>query len=131
MDLDSARENVRPRRYHNAVFFGEQAAEKGLKAAYWHLLAEEPGWNHQLDRLATALGEVAGGIPDYVSEAITGLLAVFETTRYPSPDVNEPIPADLIAEGDAKISVAHAEKVMIWVESLLKLPTGKPKHKKS
>ncbi len=40
--LDSARENVRPSRYHNAVLFDEQSAEKGLKAAHWHSVGYFP-----------------------------------------------------------------------------------------
>ena len=56
IDMDSARENLRPRPYHNVVMFAEQAAEKALKAAHWHLLAEEPPWKHA----NAAAGLVAG-----------------------------------------------------------------------
>ncbi len=46
VDLEAARENVRPRRYHFVVHHSGQAAEKRVKAAYWHLLAKEPKWTH-------------------------------------------------------------------------------------
>lgn len=131
VDLDSARESIRPHRYHNAVFFAEQAAEKGLKAAYWHLVAEEPTWTHQLDSLTAALADAAGGVPEDLLADLSRLTSSLERSRYPSGNLDEPIPADLIDEKDARSAVGGAERVMAWVESLLRQPTGRPKPNKS
>ena len=129
MGRDSqAEESVRPRRYHNAVLFAEQAAEKGIKATYWHLLAEEPPWIHQFDRLATAVAAKSGGLPEEVEDALGQLATLSENCRYPSGDEEEPIPADLVSEADAKLAVEQAKRILAWVESLLRTPTGKPKH---
>lgn len=131
VDLDSAQENIRPRRYHNAVLFSEQAAEKGLKAAHWHLLAEEPVWTHQMDRIAARVAEDVGGVPEEVLTAISQLMSSLERSRYPSGNVDEPIPAQLIDETDAITAVGQAERILTWAGSLLQLPTGRPKRKKN
>lgn len=131
IDLEAARENVRPRRYHFAVFHSAQAAEKAVKAAHWHLLAEEPKWTHQTDELASAVAGPAGGIPGGAWQAIIQLLSAQVVTRYPSSNINMPIPSDLIDEAAATAAVDRATEVLEWVRSLLQLPIGKPKRKKS
>ena len=122
---------MRPRRYHNAVFFAQQTAEKGLKAAHWHLLAKEPKLTHQVERIVSDLAGAAGGVPQEIEVALGQLSAVLERSRYPSADVEEPIPADLVDQSDAEVAVADAERILAWVTSLLQMPIGRPKPSKS
>lgn len=129
VDLEAARENMRPRRYHFAVYHSAQAVKKGVKGAYWHLLAEEPKWTHQTDELAEAVGGHVGGVPEDVWLAIVELLSAQVVTRYPSPNIEIPIPSDLIDEASGAMAVDRAAEVLTWVESLLQLPTGKPRPK--
>lgn len=131
VDLEAARENMRPRLYHVTVFYSAQAAEKGVKAAYWHLMAEEPKWTHKSDQLASVVAERVGSIPGNVGQAISELLSLQENARYPSSHIEIPIPAELFDETAAKMAVDQALEILTWVESLLRLPTGKPKRKKS
>src|SRR5438105_29691 len=49
-DLETARRLIGPDTYYAAASFAHQAAEKALKAACWHLRAEEPPWRHDLGR---------------------------------------------------------------------------------
>ena len=130
-DLDTARDEVRPRRYYAAVFFAEQAEEEGLKAAHWHLLAEEPPWTHQMDRVAASVAEKSGGMHPGILLAISELMSGLERSRYPSGNVDEPIPVELVDETNAKAAVGHAEAVMAWVDSLRQQPMGKPKRRRS
>jgi HEPN domain-containing protein len=131
VDLESARENVRPQRYHNAVYFSEQATEKALKAAHWHLLAEEPSWTHELESLSAKLAEGIGEVPVDVFTAIGQLAAGIEQARYPSGHVDDPIPADLVSETDAVSTIERAEQVVTWAESLLRRPSGKPRQQRN
>lgn len=135
VDLESARENVRPRRGNNAVRFAHEAAEKALKGAYWHLLAGEPPWTHQLAGVAASLATAAGGaggtVPEEITVAMGILMASWEESRYPSGNVDDPIPADMVDTTEATEAVEHAEKVIAWAGTFLQLPTGKPRRKKS
>jgi HEPN domain-containing protein len=126
-DLEAARRLLQPGTYFAAASFAHQAAEKALKAAHWHLRAEEPPWRHDLDVTLRRLAERAVVVPSDVIAAIDGLRPIFEESRYPSGDVSDPIPADLITEGTARRSVELAEEVMTWVRDLLQQPPGRPR----
>ncbi|MBI4319698.1 MAG: HEPN domain-containing protein [Chloroflexi bacterium] len=102
-----------------------------MKAAYWHLMAEEPKWTHQTDELAAAVAERVGIVPESIGQAISELLSVQENARHPSSRLEIPIPAKLFDEAAANLAIDQAAEVLIWVEALLQLPTGKPKRKKS
>lgn len=107
-----------------AAGFAHQAAEKALKAAHWHLRAEEPPWRHDLLVCTALVGKYADGVPPNVLAAVAELQPVFDASRYPSGDVAEPIPADLITEPDAQRAVSLAEEVRAWVQTLLQRPPG-------
>ncbi|MCL5961757.1 MAG: HEPN domain-containing protein [Chloroflexi bacterium] len=130
-DIETAHDNLKPRSYYAAANYAHQAAEKSLKAAYWHLRAEEPPWNHNLTKIAERVAEVAGGLPDAVAHAVTRLEPLFEQTRYPSGDVQEPIPAELVGEREARSAIKKAEEVLIWVRELLQLPPQRARSRKS
>lgn len=102
-----------------------------MKAAYWHLLAEEPAWKHALEPLAAKLTERTGSMPEEVALAIGKIETEMERVRYPSGNIDEPIPADAADEADANSAIAYAGMVTKWAQSLLQLPTGKPKARKS
>lgn len=126
-DLGVARMTLQPGGYYASVNFSYQAAEKSLKAARWHLRAEEPSWTHNLRELAEQLVAQVDEIPVTVRTAIDILLPMFEHSRYPSGRVEEPVPADLIGEGEARQAIQAAEEVMSWMHTLLLRPPGKPR----
>lgn len=123
-DMAAARRLIYPDTYFAAANFAHQAAEKALKAAHWHLRAEEPPWKHDLLACAARVGEYAGGVPPEVRAAVARLQPVFEVSRYPSGDAGEPIPADLISESDARQALKLAEEVRAWVRTQLQRPPG-------
>ncbi len=130
-DLEAARRLLSPGTYYVAENLAHQAAEKSLKAAHWHLLAEEPAWKHRLGSIADKLADEAGEFPAEVRSSVAQLMPLFEISRYPSGNLEEPIPADLIGEEDATAAITSAEVVMTWVQTLLQRPAGKAKRKTS
>jgi HEPN domain-containing protein len=121
-DLDNARSLVRPHSSYLAANLAHQAAEKALKAAVWSLVGQEPPWKHSLRQLAELAVTDPSHIPAAVAAAIAVLNPIFEDTRYPSGDVADPIPADLISEATAQDAIGAAEEVMLWIHRL----TGRP-----
>ncbi len=133
-DIAAARRLLYPGTHFGAANLAHQAAEKALKAAHWHLRAEEPPWKHDLLACAARVGEYAGGVPPDVLAARARLQPVFEESRYPSGDVAEPIPADPITELDAQeVSRGNglAEEVRAWAQTLLQRPPGSVRGKTS
>lgn len=130
-DIETSRFNLQPRTYYAAANFAHQAAEKSLKAAYWHLLGEEPAWNHDIVDIAERLTPQAEQIPSAVRAALSLLEPLFERTRYPSGRADEPIPADIVAEQDARTAVRSAEEVMAWVRTLLLQAPGSARSEKN
>lgn len=128
-DIQVAEKLVSPGSYYAAANFAHQAAEKALKAAYWHIRGEEPPWNHDLVKCSNRVAESAGGIPAAVEAAIEELQPIFEQSRYPSGNINEPIPAEMVSEEDARRSLRLAKEVMSWVEPLLQQPSVRTRHK--
>ena len=68
-------------------------------------------------------------VPPGGQEAIEYLQPMLEASRYPSGNANEPIPADLISEEDARTGVAFAEEVIAWVQTLLQHAPGRTRRK--
>jgi HEPN domain-containing protein len=108
-----------------------EAAEKALKAAHFHIRAEEPGYTHDLDALVERVEQLTGPVPSAVADALGVLGPVFEQVRYPSGIVADPIPADTIGHDDAHAVVEAAREVMAWVRVLLAGPPGRPRSRRS
>jgi HEPN domain-containing protein len=129
-DLTAALMTLQPGGYYVAANLAHQAAEKALKAAHWHLRAEEPPWHHDLAKCTERVVERASAIPPEVDAAISRLEPMFERSRYPSADTSQPIPADLIGEAEARDAIVSAQEVMTWVQMLLQQPPSRPARKK-
>ena len=130
-DIQTAGRLLYPGTYYAAANYAHQAAEKALKAAFWHLRGEEPPWNHDLVKCASQVAQRTGGLPPTVEAAVEQLQPVFDESRYPSGNLSDPIPADLIGEEDAWVAVRMAEEVLDWVQGLLQQPPGKTRRKTS
>jgi len=124
-DLKFARVVFQPEGYYLTVFLAHQAAEKSLKAAGWHLRGEEPPWKHGLDHAAQLLVDDPRAIPATVSAAISVLNPIVEQTRYPSGNVADPIPSDLVPEHVAQAAIEAAQEVMAWARLLLQEKPGR------
>lgn len=121
-DFASAERNLRPGDYFVASYLAHQAAEKALKAAVWHLWAEEPPWTHDLRACAARAADIAGSLPEALEQAIVVLNPLYTESRYPSGDVDEPVPVDLIGLEVARRGILAAREVLTWVEQLLQRP---------
>jgi len=124
-DLKAAERLVYPDTYYAAAYHAHQAAEKALKAAHWYLRGEEPPWTHDLMKCAARVAESAGQLPPAIRTATARLQPMFDVSRYPSGDVDEPIPPELVGEQDANSAISSAKEVRAWVESLVRLPPGR------
>lgn len=121
-DLENARRLVGPLQSYLAANLAHQAAEKALKAAVWSISGKEPPWKHPLRLLAELLVSDPSQIPPAIATAIAALNPIFELSRYPSGDVSDPIPADMITDSIALDAIAAAEEVMAWVSRLIARP---------
>lgn len=117
-DLQVAYHNIAPGSFYVAASLAHQAAEKALKAAHWHVRGEEAPWRHDLSACAERVADRVGGIPAHVDLALQNLEPLFERTRYPSGNADEPIPAELVDEGTARRAIGDAEEVVGWVRIL-------------
>lgn len=104
------------------MFFAHQAAEKVLKGAYWEIRREEPPWKHDLIRCLGGIEMSGVAIPSGIKVAVEKLQPMFEATRYPSGDMDEPIPADAVLDSDARLAIRLAEEVITWVRELVEQP---------
>jgi HEPN domain-containing protein len=126
-DLEAARRLVAPDMYYAALYFAHQSAEKALKAAHWHLRAEEPPWIHNLRQCAELVSEAAGGIPIGIQDGIDAVQPTYDQSRYPDGEADGPLPFNLVRESDASQGLRLAEEVSTWVEQLLQRPPGRPR----
>lgn len=117
-DLRSASRNVEPGSYYVAANLAHQSAEKALKAAHWHVRGEEAPCRHDIGVVAERVAERVGILPLSVDLAIERLDPLFERSRYPSGNLQEPIPSELIDDKVARAAIADAEEVMRWVTTL-------------
>lgn len=91
-DIATARPLVMPGTAYAAANFAHQATKKALKAACWHVRAEEPPWRHELLGTARLVAERTGDLPAQVAAAIAFLDPLLppasihlrtKTNRYP------------------------------------------------
>lgn len=64
-------------------------------------------------------------IPTTIKDALSRLAPIYEQSRYPSGNVDDPIPLDAIEAGEAQDALKASEDVMTWVRQLLQEPPGK------
>jgi HEPN domain-containing protein len=118
-DLASARMMMQPGGYYVAANLAHQAVEKGLKAAHWFLLGEEPPWTHHIRDLPERIVVRVEDVPPEILAQVDALDPMFERSRYPSARAEEPIPADLVAREDAEIALQSAGDILAWVAKLV------------
>lgn len=112
-DYNTAQYNLDGGIYYASVFFAQQAAEKSLKALFIEVNREEPPKTHSMVRLARSLSA-----PEEIMEAAADLNPEYFSTRYPDAAVG--IPAEMYTRKLAERHLRLAEKVVQWVESLLR-----------
>lgn len=109
-DFDTARVNFENKKYYAAVFFCQQAIEKGLKSLFIIKKKKPPGVTHSLIYLAKEVG-----VPKKFFSPLKKITPEFVTTRY--PDVVGEVPAKLYDEVIAKEFLKESKKVIRWLKN--------------
>ena len=113
-DLETARANIKTKRYYASVFFSQQAAEKALIPFYIESKRDYPPRTHNMLEISRELN-----VPEEVLDAVIELNPEYFVTRY--PDAANGVPAEMYTEKKAQFHFEKAEVVIHWVKSQLKL----------
>ena len=113
-DLETARVNIKTKRYYASVFFSQQSAEKALKTFYIESMRDYPPKTHNMLEISRDLD-----VPEEVLDAVIELNPEYFVTRY--PDAANGVPAEMYTEKKAQFHFEKAEVVIYWVKSQLKL----------
>lgn len=112
-DLDAA-EVLAVKKYAQACFYAQQAAEKALKSV-WIRLDLDP-WGHSAARLIRELPDTVK--PEFVSllDLALGLDKLYIPTRYPDalPDLT---PSEAYTQQEARVAIQSAQTILNHVQS--------------
>ena len=117
-DLEAVRVLRDGGRHAQACFYGQQAAEKALKAL--GQLQGEDVWGHSLLKLASRLAELGYELDIAEADLVT-LDRFYIPTRYPN-GVPEIIPQRAFLETDAATAMACAQRIIDAVRGKLPQP---------
>lgn len=120
-DLDTAKILKKNGKYAHSCFHAQQSGEKAVKSI-WYLIDADP-WGHSIKMLIDGLKDENGALYEKMKklERIGSVLDRFYIpTRYPNglPDMT---PDMAFSQQDAKTCVAHAEKILDAVKTILKM----------
>lgn len=111
-DLDAA-EVLAVRKYAQACFYAQQAAEKALKSV-WIRLDLDP-WGHSAARLIRELPDTVK--PEFVSllDLALGLDKLYIPTRYPDalPDLT---PSEAYTQQEARVAIQSAQTILNHIQ---------------
>jgi HEPN domain-containing protein len=115
-DLDAAQALLTARKFAQACFYTQQAAEKALKAV-WISLDGDP-WGHSCARLIRDMPEPAQGQFTSLIELALALDKLYIPTRYPDA-LAELTPAEAFTESEARLALTAAERLLNQVNQWL------------
>jgi HEPN domain-containing protein len=120
-DLDSAKILMNSGKFAHACFHAQQAAEKAVKAIWYH--EDIDPWGHSIQRLIEDLQSENETIFNSIKEFIDPgriLDRFYIPTRYPNglPDIT---PSMAFTRSDAESCIAHAKHILDCVFDLLRL----------
>ncbi len=109
-DFDSAKDNLKIKRYNLVVFLCQQALEKGLKA----LIQKKKRTPNIVSHSLIFLGKEAG-VPEKHFSFLRRVSPQYILTRY--PDAAEEAPYKLFDEEIAKEFLSKTEEIIKWIEN--------------
>lgn len=119
-DLKHARTSLEHGEYEWSCFASQQAAEKGVRAVYFHLGGDR--WGHSLLALLSGLRERIGeAVTPELLDAARHLDKHYIPTRYPN-GFAAGAPVDYYSGRDAEESIDHAESVLAFCEAAFREP---------
>lgn len=116
-DLRHARNAMASGDYEWSCFAAQQAAEKAVKAVFWHRGLE--AWGHTISAL---LGELAGQVMVAASlvESAKILDKHYIPTRYPN-GFDSGAPTDFYTRPEAEAALSHSEEILAFCQNHLGL----------
>jgi HEPN domain-containing protein len=118
-DLDAAVVLRKNGKFPQACFYAQQAAEKALKAIWYH--RDEDPWGHSIRKLIEDLENVDLSLYDRLKSLLragTVLDRFYIPTRYPN-GLPELTPGEAYLEEDAEECIRQANQIVVAVKSLL------------
>mgnify|MGYP001627233812 CR=1 FL=1 len=115
-DLEAARALRDARKYAQACFFAQQAAEKALKAL-WYAADLDP-WGHSVTRLIDELPPELRSSLESLRQAALSLDKLYIPTRYPDA-LGVLTPAEAYTLAEAERAIADAQSILAAVHAAL------------
>ncbi|MBI2666259.1 HEPN domain-containing protein [Candidatus Woesearchaeota archaeon] len=112
-DLETAKVDLKNKKYYACSFWSQQAAEKALKALYLHT-HKEPALGHSLIYFAKD-----AKAPREIFDACALLNPEYAVSRY--PDAASGVPAEVHTESTSSTHLRKAVEVIAWVKQKLEL----------
>jgi len=116
-DVAAARDSAAASRFEWACFQAQQAAEKAVKALWFHL--DRDPWGHSVTKLVDSMPDAAAHAPlAEVREEARRLDKLYIPTRYPNglPGMT---PAEAYSAKEAEAAIADAQAILGLIRRLL------------
>ena len=121
-DLKHARVSVEHGDYEWSCFAGQQAAEKAVKAVFYHLHGDP--WGHSLLALLEGLVDPArAAVTPELLDSARALDKQYIPTRYPN-GFAQGAPTDYYTKRDAEESIAHAQSILSFCQTAIRQPAS-------
>lgn len=124
-DVGAAKDSAQARRFEWACFQSQQAAEKAMKACWFHLDLDP--WGHSVARLVDSLPKSVARQFAAAGEPARHLDKLYVPTRYPN-GLPEMTPAEAYTAKEAADAIAAAEIVLSLASRFIAEPPVEEHH---
>ena len=108
-DLDTAKVNLKAKKYYAAILFCQQTVEKALKALWLKEKTRDVPFIHDLNLLGKKLN-----LPKKFYITLKELTSSYTETRY--PDSSDVIPSKKFSRKDAVKYVNNSKNIVEWIK---------------
>lgn len=108
-DLDTAKANLKAKKFYASVLFCQQSVEKALKALWLKEKTEDLPFIHDLTLLGKKLL-----LPKKFFVALKELTSSYTETRY--PDSSNVIPSKKFSKKDAANYINKSQEIIKWIK---------------
>jgi HEPN domain-containing protein len=119
-DLEHAQTSLEQGDFEWSCFAAQQAAEKAIKAVFYHLHGDP--WGHSLLALLEGLVDpVRASVTPELLDSARALDKQYILTRYPN-GFAQGAPTDYYTRRDAEESIGHAESILSFCRATIRQP---------
>ena len=123
-DVEHAQASLEHGDFEWSCFAAQQAAEKAVKAVFYHLHGDP--WGHSLLALLEGLVEPArSGVTPELLDSARALDKQYIATRYPN-GFAQGAPTDYYTKRDAEESIGHAQSILSFCRAAIREPRRDP-----